>query len=180
MMEILLIASMVMLGLLIALAYHRMKSKKLKDSPLRQKALLSADEQIVYTRLKELLPQTQVMAQVSFDAILTTKYLHTRRKYQKMVADFVIVDRNYRVIAVVAIDDVNLLKRSKSAAYQDAVLKTAGYRVLRYVGVPEYDQLQADFLTDIPHESQGEAAMDGVLSSPSGYPHRLGKNRIFG
>ena len=97
-----------------------------------------------------------------------------------MVADFVIVDRNYRVIAVVAIDDVNLLKRSKSAAYQDAVLKTAGYRVLRYVGVPEYDQLQADFLTDIPHESQGEAAMDGVLSSPSGYPHRLGKNRIFG
>lgn len=179
-MKILLIVSMVMLGLLIALAYHRAKSKKQKDSPLRQKALLSADEQIVFTRLKEILPQAQVMAQVSFDAILTTKYLHTRRKYQKMVADFVIVDRSYRVIAVVALDDVNLLKRSKSAAYQDAVLTTAGYRVLRYVGVPEYDRLQSDFLTDMLHEHQDEAVMDSALSSAAEYSNRLGKNRIFG
>lgn len=179
-MKILLIVSVVVLGLLIVLAYHRMKSQKQQDSPLRQKALLSTDEQIVYTRLKEILPQAQVMTQVSFDAILTTKYLHTRRKYQKMVADFVIVDRNYRVIAVVAIDDINVLKRSKSAAYQDAVLKTAGYRVLRYVGVPEYDQLQSDFLTSILHEQQDETSMADILLPSTGYSSRLGKNRILG
>lgn len=174
-MEILLIASVVMLGLIIALAYHRMKSIKRQDSPLRQKALLSAGEQIVYGRLKETLPHAQVLAHVSFDAILTTKYLHTRRKYQKMVADFVILDSDYRVIAVVALDDANILKRSRVAAYQDAVLKTAGYRVLRYVGVPDLDQLQSDFLTDILHEQRDEAMM------PVGnYQYRLEKNRLFG
>lgn len=178
-MEILLIASVVMLGLVIALAYHHMKSIKRQDSPLRQKALLSAAEQILYNRLKETLPHAQVLAHVSFDAILTTKYLHTRRKYQKMIADFVLLDKDYRVIAVVAIDDVNILKRSRAAAYQDAVLKTAGYRVLRYVGVPDIDQLQADFLTDILHEQRDEAIMERLLTT-SNYQHRLEKNRLFG
>lgn len=179
-MEILLIVSVVILALFVAVAYHRMKSKKLADSPLRQKALLNPYEQIVYVRLKEILPHAQVLAHVSFDAILTTKYLHTRRKYQKMVADFVILDDSYRVIAVVAMDDPNILKRSKSSAYQDALLENAGYRVLRYVGIPEYDQLQADFLMDILQEHQTEPAMDAVLSQSTVYTHRFAKNRIFG
>ena len=39
--------------------------------------------------------------------LLTTKYLHTRRKYQQMFANFVVLDKDYKVLAVMALDDIN-------------------------------------------------------------------------
>lgn len=143
-MDLMIITSLVVFCLVMVLAYRQIQRKKQNDSALRQKAVLNSTAQLIFNRVKGALPRAYVLAHVSFDALLTTKYLHTRRKYQKMVADFVLLDQDYRVIAVLAIDDLNVMKRSKTAAYQDSLLEAAGYRVIRYIGIPESDQLCDD------------------------------------
>ena len=119
---------------------------KQQDSALKQRAIFNINEQLTYTRLKEILPAHVILAHVSFDALLTTKYYRTRNKYRNMVADFVILDQNQQVTAIVALDDPMVLKRQQVAQYQDALLEMAGYRVVRYDDVPEYFQLREDFL----------------------------------
>lgn len=119
---------------------------KQQDSALKQRAIFNINEQLTYTRLKEILPAHIILAHVSFDALLTTKYYRTRNKYRNMVADFVVLDRNHQVTAIVALDDPMVLKRQQVSQYQDALLEMAGYRVVRYEDVPEYLQLREDFL----------------------------------
>lgn len=121
---------------------------KQQDSALKQRAIFNINEQLTYTRLKEILPKNTILAHVSFDALLTTKYERTRNKYRNMVADFVVLDEYHQISAIVAVDDPMVLKRPQQAQYQDALLSLAGYRVIRYEDVPEYLELRQDFLTD--------------------------------
>ncbi len=62
-----------------------------------------------------------------------------------MIADFVVLDANHQVVAIVALDDLLMLKRSRNAQYQDELLRLAGYKVLRYEDVPEYHELREAF-----------------------------------
>jgi hypothetical protein len=116
------------------------------DSALKQRAIFSPQQQLTYTRLKTLLPELHILAQVSFDALLTTKYPRTRYKYRNMVADFVLLDQDHHIIAMIALSEAQGLKRLKNAYYEDDLLKMAGYKVLRYQHVPELSELKRDFL----------------------------------
>ncbi len=107
--------------------------------------MLSSHEQMTLTRLQTVLPKFTVLAHVSFDALLTTKYAHTRRKYQNMTADFVVLDQNYQVFVVVMLEE-NGLRRAHQQ-YERRLLQLAGYRVLRYSSVPDYHDLRRDLLT---------------------------------
>lgn len=122
------------------------RQHKPQDSLLKQRAIFNINEQLTFTRLKEILPHHVILAHVSFDALLTTKYSRTRYKYRNMVADFVILDEFYQIQAIVAVDDPMALRRSHTAEYQDSLLTIAGYQVIRYENVPEYFQLRQDFL----------------------------------
>ena len=122
---------------------------KPQDSMLKQRAIFNINEQLTFTRLKEILPHCIILAHVSYDALLTTKYFRTRHKYRNMVADFVVLDEYHQIIAIVAVDDTVSLRRSQNAEYQDALLSMAGYRVIRYDDVPEYYQLRHDFLNEV-------------------------------
>ncbi len=179
-MDMMIVASLVILAIVIVVAYKGLKNKQQNDSALRQRAVFNSSEQIAFTRLKEILPEANVLAHVSFDALLTTKYLHTRRKYQKLFADFVVLDKDCRVIAVVALDDSNLMKRSSEATYQDALLEMAGYRVIRYVGVPEYQQLREDFLMEFSEMHTTETLQDQFMGKLDLYQERISRIRAYG
>ena len=146
-MAIYIVIASILLGCMLIMAWNSLENNaKQQDSALKQRAIFSINEQLAYTRLKEILPSHTVLAHVSFDALLTTKYHRTRNKYRNMVADFVVLDKNQQVAAIVALDDPMVLKRPQRAQYQDALLEMAGYRVIRYEDVPEYYQLREDFL----------------------------------
>ncbi|SPL70464.1 DUF2726 domain-containing protein [Acinetobacter stercoris] len=148
-MNIIIIVSMILLTIAILVVYKNQTRKRPADSVLRQRAVLNSQAQITLIRLKEILTGSTVLAQVSFDALLTTKYLHTRHKYQNMVADFVVLDKDFQVIAIVALDDISpSLKRIQQDKYQDNLLQMAGYRVIRYRGIPDEQQLRLDFMSD--------------------------------
>jgi len=148
MMVYILIGSLLLLCVLI-MAWKSLESgTKQQDSALKQRAIFNINEQLTYTRLKGILPKSTVLAHVSFDALLTTKYSRTRHKYRNMVADFVVLDEHHQVTAIIALDDPMILKRQQNSQYQDALLAMAGYRVIRYEDVPEYYQLRQDFLLE--------------------------------
>ena len=156
-------------------------STKQQDSALKQRAVFNMNEQITYTRLKEILPHTTVLAHVSFDALLTTKYSRTRHKYRNMVADFVLLDEQYQVLGIVALNDPQVLKRPQNTQYQDALLALAGYRVIRYADVPEYHQLRHDFLFEKLEQRQLHAEDGNTIKKYNFYSDiKSDKIRLLG
>lgn len=147
-MDLMILITLTIFAIVSLIAYNGLKNKQQMDSVLRQRAVFNSHELITYSRIKEILPTANILAHVSFDALLTTKYLHTRRKYQKMFADFVILDQNFKVISIITLNDPNTLKRMSTDNNQDTLLEMAGYRVIRYVGVPEYQKIREDFFED--------------------------------
>ena len=180
-MNMMVIASVVTLVIVMLVAYKGLKQKQPTDSALRQRAVFKADEQLTFTRLKEILPDANILAHVSFDALLTTKFPRTRRKYEKLFADFVVLNKDCRVIAVVALGDIFSEKRSKLAQQQDTLLEAAGYRIVRYESVPEYQQLRDDFLTEyIEMQSVKGLAERDVAKSEQYSEEHLNKLRLYG
>ena len=91
-MDMMIVVSVIALTIVMIVAYNGLKAKQPSDSILRQRAVFNADEQMTFARIKEILPEANVFAHVSFDALLTTKFPRTRRKYASMFADFVVLD----------------------------------------------------------------------------------------
>ena len=135
--------------LITALVFRRLHPNRRQDSPLKRRGILNISEQITLMRLKAVLPRHTVLAHVSFDALLTTKFAHTRRKYQGLVADFVVLDQQYQVLAIIEIADESYVNRLQQKHYQDSLLELAGYRVLRYSAIPTEQQLREDLIPDL-------------------------------
>lgn len=139
------------IGLLLitALALRRLHQNRRQDSPLKRRGILNIAEQITLMRLQAVLHRHTVLAHVSFDALLTTKFAHTRRKYQGLVADFVVLDQQLQVLAIIEIADESYVNRLHLKHYQDSLLELAGYRVLRYSSIPTEQELREDLLPDL-------------------------------
>ena len=181
MMMYIFIGSLILLCVLFMAWRGLENSTRQQDSALKQRAIFNINQQITYTRLKEILPQSTILAHVSFDALLTTKYSRTRHKYRNMVADFVVLDQSHQVTAIIALDDPMVLKRRQNAQYQDALLAMAGYRVIRYEDVPEYYQLRQDFLLEQSTYNQLDTQVEDTPKKYSFYPELERKKiRIVG
>lgn len=179
-MNMMIIASIAILVIVLIVAYKGLKHKQPSDSALRQRAVFNTLEQLTFTRLKGIFPEANILAHVSFDALLTTKFPRTRRKYQKLFADFVLLDKDFHVMAIIALGDGMTTRRANSSIDQDVLLDAAGYRVIRYQHVPEYQQLREDFLIEYEDmqtmpESQQEGEKLNLYSA-----RYINKTRVFG
>ncbi len=101
----------------------------------RSKALLTENEKEFFARLVTALPECHVFPQVALGALLQTNVtgknaFRARAAFSQKIADYVICDRDMKVLAVVELDD-----RTHSAgkdARRDAMLNQAGYRTIRW------------------------------------------------
>ena len=105
-------------------------------------------EQGMYWRLVEAFPPPEfvVLSQVSFGALLAAKDGASRYSFSQKIADFVLLNKSFKVLAVIELDDSSHKGREQHDASRDAMLTEAGYRVLRYKHTPNKAQLT----TDIP------------------------------
>jgi hypothetical protein len=126
---------------MIILAKSLKKHQKIQDSLLKRRAIFSAHQQLIFKRLTKLLPDYSILAHVSYDVLLTTKFVHTRNKYKNMIADFVILDEHYKVVVIVNFDHISTLKRKRDIAYEEEILKSVGYKLLHYQGLPDFQEL---------------------------------------
>lgn len=118
----------------IALILQQIKTKK--NSKFFPKKPLSEPEQILYWKLRKALPEHVVLAQVSFSRFLYTKgatakdnFWRSARARQK-VADFVVCDKTFRMLAVIELDDSTHSKEKDKI--RDEILKEAGFRTVRW------------------------------------------------
>lgn len=89
------------------------------------------------------LPQTVVLSQVSLAALLNAKGASGFSFSQKR-AHFVLVDKDFQVRVVIELDVSAQKRRYAIDEQHDAMLKAAGYRVVRYRSVPDPDRLRND------------------------------------
>ena len=142
------VITIVGLLLIAALAFRHLHQNRRQDSPLKRRGILNMAEQITLMRLQAALPRYTILAHVSFNALLTTKFAHTRRKYQNLVADFVILDQHHRVVTIIEIVDEAHTQRLHQKHYQSRLLEVAGYQVLRYSHIPTEPEIRADLQFD--------------------------------
>ena len=114
----------------------KMKGKPPKEPP-KARVPLTKFEQPMYFRLRDTFPNEVVLAQVAFSALLKSKSRSTRNTFDKKVADFVVCTKAFEVLAVIELDDSSHADNKEADAARDELLKSAGYRVLRYSRTPD-------------------------------------------
>ena len=67
-------------------------------------------------------------------------------------------DAAFQVLGVIELDDSSHKGRADRDARRDALLKSAGYRVLRYARIPDIDRVQMDFAVALAAGAQGNRA----------------------
>ncbi len=108
----------------------------------KARPVLTKNEQGLYWRLREAFPDQIVLAQVAFSALITSDRSH-RNRYSQKVADFVLCDKAFSVRVVIELDDSSHAGRGGEDAARDAMLKRAGYAVLRVPRTPDIDAVKA-------------------------------------
>lgn len=110
------------------------------------KRVITAFEIKMFTRLKQSFPEYDVLAQVAFSALITNQHYKIRAKFNRKVTDFVILDRQANVIAIVELDDPSHIGKEREDAERDAMLFEAGYIVYRYTEIPSVQTLRKDII----------------------------------
>lgn len=108
------------------------------------KKVITAFESRMFFRLKEAFPQYHILAQVAFSALITNSNLKIRARFNRKVTDFVLLDKNLKVIMIVELDDPSHIGKEVEDAQRDAMLYEAGYRVKRYTEIPSIETLKKD------------------------------------
>jgi very-short-patch-repair endonuclease len=119
--------------------------KKGERGPIKGKRILTMNEQPTFLKLREALPEHFVLAQVAFSAFMTGNGYATRSLFNRKVADFVVVDKSFNVIAIVELDDSSHKGKENQDAARDALITEAGYKVIRYKRTPGLEQVKKDF-----------------------------------
>jgi very-short-patch-repair endonuclease len=117
-----------------------------KRQQFYKKPLITAFEQKMFIRLNEALPEHHILAQVAFSALITSNHFKIRQQFNRKVTDFVVLNREMRVIAIVELDDPSHIGKEDEDQQRDAMLTEAGYTVFRYTSIPSARELRKDLL----------------------------------
>lgn len=131
------------LAVIAALAQQKSKpaSKKASEPP-KKKPPLTEREQSMYFRLTQTFPELIVLAQVAMSAVLDSKEKGVRNTFDRKVIDFVLCSKAFEVMAVIELDDSSHRGKEAKDANRDAMLKAAGYRVMRFPEIPDRETLK--------------------------------------
>ena len=130
----------------IVLVLFLLFSPKEKAHRYLARPVLTNYEGGMYLRLKQAFPECHVFAQVAFSALMTSEQLSTRSQFNRKVTDFVLLDDQFNVMAIIELDDPTHLDKAEEDAFRDYMFNEAGYLVYRYTDIPSARQLRRDIL----------------------------------
>lgn len=137
--------TIIILAILSVLKKGESKNGNAKRSPIKGKRIITMNEQPTFIKLREALPEHIILAQVAFSAFMTAQGYATRNLFNRKVADFIVLDKKFNIVAIVELDDSSHKGKEKIDAERDALIQEAGFRVVRYKRTPELAQIHADF-----------------------------------
>ncbi len=139
-------STFLLIGSLASLALFILVFKPLFLS--QEKFLSQTDDDGFWTQnvyaLKQAFPEYHILAQVAFSALITNSHYKIRALFNRKVTDFVILNADMHVIAIIELDDPSHIGTKQEDAERDAMFHEAGYRVVRYTEIPSIRQLQSD------------------------------------
>lgn len=149
-----LLVTIIFIGIFIfvLIAMNNSDKPKKSDKPKTNKTvikssnLMTVHEKVMFRLLKEAVPECHVFVQVALGGILWTSSYATRNKFSQKIADFVITDQNFTILAVIELDDKSHIGKEEKDAERDAMVREAGYKALRYPAIPSISQLRSDIL----------------------------------
>lgn len=109
-----------------------------QEWPFEKKKLMTAPEQLLYSRLIESLPELCIFSQVQLSQLVSVKKGHDFKQWfnriSRMSADFVVTDKAMEIIAVIELDDRthNKPDRIEADKKKDKALTSAGIKVIRW------------------------------------------------
>jgi hypothetical protein len=120
--------------------------------PFEQVRPLTEREQVLYWRLRKVMPDEIVLAQVAVSRILKVRRGYDLRAWMnrvdRMTVDFVVCLPDSTIVAAIELDDashgspVRIARDDK----KNKALAAAGIKLLRYATVPDEEQLKKAFL----------------------------------
>lgn len=122
------------------------ESKDNNRTPIKSSYLMTEHEKTMFKELRQAIPEYYIFPQVSLGAILWTKGQATRNKFNRKIADYVITNQNFNILAIIELDDKSHQGKEQQDAERDSMLKEAGYKVLRYPHMPNKEKLRNDIL----------------------------------
>ena len=137
--------AIMLLVILSVLKKGESKNRNAKRNPIKGKRIITMNEQPTFMKLKEALPEHIILAQVAFSAFMTAQGYATRNLFNRKVADFVVLDKAFNIVAIVELDDSSHKGKEKFDAERDALIHEAGFKVIRYKRTPELVQIHRDF-----------------------------------
>jgi hypothetical protein len=130
----------------LAIVKRLVANRRAPDAPkvFHKNRMLTEREQAMFWRIKEAFPEPDhvVFAQVGFGALLKAGKGTSALHYTQKRADFVLTDRAFTVLAIIEIDDASHADRGRQDNQRDAMLKSAGYSVVRFNNIPDVETLR--------------------------------------
>lgn len=127
----------------------------IKDAewPFDAKSPLSKPEQVLYSRLSKALPEHVILAQVQLSSLLAVQKNHDRlawlNRISRMSADFVVCDKGFNIVAVIALDDGEQHEKARVTAdeQRNQALAAAGIRLIQWQAksLPDLALIQSSF-----------------------------------
>lgn len=120
--------------------------------PFDQCRPMTEREQVLYWRLRKVLPDEIVLAQVAISRFIRVRKGHNARSWLNridgMTVDFLVCLPDGTIVAAIELDDpthgapIRILRDDKKTR----ALESAGIKLLRYASVPDEAQLRKAFL----------------------------------
>jgi very-short-patch-repair endonuclease len=153
--SILLIAAFAVIAAVVVWTIMRMSigtAMEPERYPFEQTRPLSDREQVLYWRLRKVLPDQMVLAQVAVSRILRVEKGHDFRAWlnriNRMTVDFLVCLPDGTVVAAVELDDPShdIDERLLADAKKTKALSSAAIKLLRFREMPSEQELRKAFL----------------------------------
>jgi very-short-patch-repair endonuclease len=118
------------------------------------KKLQTNNEEALYKRLKEALPEYHIFAQVQLSRFIDVKKGHDFNQWfnriNRMSVDFVVCDESLKVLAVIELDDSSHRDphRQKQDDKKNKALKSAGIKIIRWQKTPSKEEIISQIKSD--------------------------------
>ena len=142
--NIILIAIAVIIFMVLFAAFNQYKKKK-KQTYFARK-IMTEYEKKLFIKLKLAFPEYHVLSQVAFSALITNDDFKIRSRFNRKVTDFVLINDDGDVIAIIELDDKSHLNKVEEDKFRDLMLNQAGYKVVRLTKIPSVTDLRKQVL----------------------------------
>ncbi len=136
----------ILLSIFLFLGFWGFRLLKKSKQQYFARPLITQFETRMFKQLNHAFPHYHIMTQVAFSALITSQDYKIRNQFNRKVTDFVLVNAQCQVKAIIELDDPTHLNKVAEDRFRDKMLTEAGYQVFRYTEIPSIRQLQRDIL----------------------------------